>query len=258
MIALSSKTYHLQRTDGPNCVKAKGINKAALHDPRQLYYNALYNQEIGAAYNIGFRAVHNTIMTYTQKRKGFSFFYVKRMVCPNSVDTEPLNIVLTPWENYHTKVLSPDKDCLSNDYPCALQKHGKIFTSCTQLYFYEMAMYHSNTDIAYDILKARNVKKINSLARQITVKATWYLDRDEVMRNIVWQKIYNMKHRIISELKASHGLMIIQPGTRFNQHFTCGLSHKMAEITNPSHHPGQDVMGIFWEELQNNQEFMDS
>ena len=258
LIALASKTYHLERSDEPNCVKAKGINKSALVNPRDMYMAALTDKQTGSAENVGFRAVNNSIMTYVQTRRGFNFFYVKRKVLPNGIDTVPLTMTLNPWEDYNAIVLKAEKHCLSNDYQCAMQKHGHIFRSCTQLYFYERAIYNDSPRLAADILKARNNRKIIAVSKSVVPKPSWYTDRDEVMQQIVWQKINNIKYRVVLELRESQDRLIVQPGDRTNSYFTCGLSQKMAEITNPSQFPGSDMMSAFWENLKSDRNFMDS
>ena len=258
LIALASKTYHLSRDNAPDSVKAKGINKSALVNPRDMYMAALKDRQTGSAENVGFRAVKNSIMTYTQTRAGFNFFYAKRKVLANGIDTVPLKMILNPWEDYNALVLKAEKHCLSNDYQCALQKHGHIFRSCTQLYTYEMAMYNDCPRLAVDILRAKNDRKLWALSRVIKPKHSWYADRDEVMHRIVWQKINNIKHRVLLELRECRGKLIVQPGDRSNGYFTCGLSQKMAEITNPSQFPGSDMMSVFWEKLTADREFMNS
>ena len=258
IICLAPKTYHLSREGLQDCVKAKGINKNVLVTPRDLYHAALNDREAGYAENIGFRALHNTIKTYTQKRKGFTFDYTKREVLPNGIDTKPLSLVLDPWEDYNIHVLKGEKDCLSNNYQSAMMKHGRLFRCCTQLYFYEFAVFHQNALIASDIAKAKNTTKIISLAKQIKIKQEWFIIRDQVMHEIVWQKIDKMKYRIISELKSFKDKILVQPGCAFNNHFTCGLSEKMADISDPKDFPGDDVMSTFWEKLSLDSDFINS
>ena len=77
LIALASKTYFLSKPEGRNCVKAKGINKCALVDPMSLYTKALFQKTSSSVQNIGFRPHENQVFTYSQERRGFSYFYVK-------------------------------------------------------------------------------------------------------------------------------------------------------------------------------------
>ena len=256
LIALASKTYHLSRPDAPDSVKAKGINKSALVDPYKMYINALVHRIPGSAQNMGFRAVDNSIMTYIQNRRGFNFMYVKRKILENGIDTEPLCITMNPFEEYNVFVLDGKKHCLSNEYKCFMQKHGHVFISCSHLFSYEMAVYNDYPILAQDILIAQNEKKIAALSRQIKLKVSWYTDRDQIMHDILWQKINQMKKRVILELSKCRNKLIVHPGNRSNGYFTCGILNKMAEITNPAHFPGTDMLSIFWEQLSEDDNFM--
>jgi hypothetical protein len=42
--------------------------------------------------NKGFRVIDNYMITYTQEKKGMSYYYDKRIVCSNGIDTLPLPI----------------------------------------------------------------------------------------------------------------------------------------------------------------------
>ena len=256
LIALASKTYYLKREDAADSVKAKGINKRALIEPRGLYMSALRDRQTGSATNVGFRAVDNTIKTYSQTRTGFNFFYAKRKVLEDGITTVPLSITLNPWEEYNVVVLRADKNCLSNDYQCAMRKHGHLFRSCTQLFSYELCIYNDAPAAAVDVLKSKNNKKIHSLVRAISPKHSWYTARDDVMSEILWQKINTVRHRVILELRECRGRLVVHPG--WDSYFTCGLSQKMAEITKPAQFPGMDMMSVFWEERLADLRFMES
>jgi hypothetical protein len=95
IVALCSKTYMVT---GPNGTKysCKGINKTALEEPEVQYPGVLDTQTPVSGKNRGFRAKNNTIFSYTQEKKGLSYFYCKRKVLNNRIDTEPLDVVLRP------------------------------------------------------------------------------------------------------------------------------------------------------------------
>ena len=40
----------------------------------------------------GFRPVHHSVATYEQTKKGWSYFYPKRIVDANGIHTRPLNL----------------------------------------------------------------------------------------------------------------------------------------------------------------------
>ena len=46
--------------------------------------------------NRGFRVRNNAIFTYTQEKRGFSYFYCKRKVLDDGIHTIPLDITLCP------------------------------------------------------------------------------------------------------------------------------------------------------------------
>ena len=258
LIALASKTYFLSKPEGRNCVKAKGINKCALVDPMSLYTKALFQKTSSSVQNIGFRPHENQVFTYSQERRGFSYFYVKRIVLPNGIDTMPLDLILNPWENYNTVVLSSQKHCLSNDYPCLLRKQEKQFRSCSQLYYYEMAMSNGCPDVANEIVKAKKDERMYHLVKNITVKDEWYACRDEIMMSVIQLKIDNMKYRIIVELEDFRNRIIVHPGSRVDRYWTCGIQRKLAQITPPAQFPGENALSKIWYGFLKDDEFMKS
>jgi len=74
----------------------KGINKSALNCPMTTFRHVLETGVPSSGINRGFRAKNNTIFTYVQERKGFSYFYCKRKVLSDGIHTEPLDVVLRP------------------------------------------------------------------------------------------------------------------------------------------------------------------
>ena len=99
MICLSSKTYVLQHADGTCKFSCKGINKSAVTNPLDTYQSVLDTRQSVSGTNRGFRSRNNTVWTYEQKRNGFGYFYCKRKVLDDGVQTVPLKLVLTPWSN---------------------------------------------------------------------------------------------------------------------------------------------------------------
>lgn len=96
MIALCSKTYLLQQSDGCK-MSCKGIQKNALNAPMDIFHHVLTTKKTISKTNIGFRTRENSMWTYQQDRAGFSYTYVKRRVCDDGIHTLPLEIVLCPW-----------------------------------------------------------------------------------------------------------------------------------------------------------------
>ena len=256
VIALASKTYYLEKTDGSESVKAKGVQQRSISEAKTLYSDALFQQKTGYATNTGFRAKDSTIMTYTQKKKGFSFFYVKRVVQPDGVTTVAHETTMSPWTDYNTLILNT-KNCLSNDFRFALYKHGLQFKTVTRLFLYEKAVENgSPADIVLAIYSAQNDSCLYRAASKITVKDCWFGKREGVMREIVELKISMDTHSIVQELWQSKGRRIVQPGHGSNAYFTCGHNISLAELMDPKSYPGHDFMSVFWEEKLHDEEFM--
>jgi len=63
-----------------------------------IFQYVLNTQRIGNGTLTGFRARNNGIVTYQQKRNGFSYFYCKRRVLDDGVSTVPLDLELCPMK----------------------------------------------------------------------------------------------------------------------------------------------------------------
>ena len=100
MVALCSKTYCVENhTDTiKSKFSCKGLNKRNFSHPIALYKQILNEKTSAGETNRGFRALHNTIFTYTQYRQGLTSFYPKRKVLSDGVSTTYLDITLSPWE----------------------------------------------------------------------------------------------------------------------------------------------------------------
>ncbi len=99
IIGLCSKTYMVKSGDDYK-FSSKGINRDRIEDPIGTFREVLETQTTKAGVNKGFRAKDNTMFTYSQVRNGFSYYYVKREVMENKVDTKPLDLVLTPRDKH--------------------------------------------------------------------------------------------------------------------------------------------------------------
>lgn len=84
------KTYHVVK------FSCKGISKRFVGSPFYTFKQVLKTKQYGKGMNKGFRARNNAIYTYQQERFGFSYFYCKRQVQANDVDTKVLDIELCP------------------------------------------------------------------------------------------------------------------------------------------------------------------
>ena len=82
---------------------SKGISKQRVKAPLTTFKHVLFSQKAGSATNMGFRAHKNGIFTYEQTRCGFSYFYCKRKVLENGIDTVPLDLELCPVRKQQTE-----------------------------------------------------------------------------------------------------------------------------------------------------------
>ena len=76
---------------------SKGMGKRFIRDPLRIFIQVLRQRKPQSELNQGFRLRNNTVYTYKQQRKGFSYFYIKRRVLDDGIHTVPLDIVLCPY-----------------------------------------------------------------------------------------------------------------------------------------------------------------
>ena len=94
MVCLNSKTYFLLKKDNKFKLSSKGLSKVQNKFSLQDFISVSRTKEARGGTNVGFRLGHkrDTMYTYMQKRKGFSYLYVKRKVLSDGISTIPLNI----------------------------------------------------------------------------------------------------------------------------------------------------------------------
>ena len=90
-VGLNSKTYYCwgEEKDKYSC---KGISKKNNTINKDKYLKVLMTGESESGENRGFRVVNNKVLTYSQFRLGFSYFYPKRQVLSDAITTIPLDI----------------------------------------------------------------------------------------------------------------------------------------------------------------------
>ena len=89
-VGLNSKTYYCW---GPqDKYSCKGVNKKNNTINKDKYLKVLMTGEPESGENRGFRVVKNKVLTYSQFRLGFSYFYPKRQVLSDGISTIPLDI----------------------------------------------------------------------------------------------------------------------------------------------------------------------
>ncbi|KAI8495466.1 hypothetical protein Bbelb_269210 [Branchiostoma belcheri] len=94
IVGLCSKTYYCFGGDDKTQDKfsCKGVSKRQNDITLQKYLQVLETQKSGQGVNRGFRVRNNQMLTYTQTRDAFSYFYPKRQVEDDGVTTLPLDI----------------------------------------------------------------------------------------------------------------------------------------------------------------------
>ena len=85
---------------------SKGISKRLVKAPMTSFRRVLKTHKVQGARNRRFRVRHNHIYTYTQERRGFSYFYCKRKVMDDGIHTEPLDSTLFEKKPRHTDLKS--------------------------------------------------------------------------------------------------------------------------------------------------------
>ena len=89
-VGLNSKTYYCWgEKDKYSC---KGISKRGNTINKDKYLKVLMTGQPESGENRGFRVVKNRVLTYSQFRLGFSYFYPKRKVLADGITTTPLDI----------------------------------------------------------------------------------------------------------------------------------------------------------------------
>ena len=97
MLCLCSKTYCCYDSKSNKYkFSSKGLNKKTLEDfgdgPMAKYRKVLDEIINVTSTNSGFRAVHHSVATYEQTKKGLSYFYPKRIVDADSMNTPLLSL----------------------------------------------------------------------------------------------------------------------------------------------------------------------
>ena len=114
LYCLASKTYILH--DGVNNkLSCKGVMKHRVENPLNIFQTVLLDGKSQEVENVGFRARHGTMFTYTQTKVGFNYLYIKRKLLSDGKSTVPLDICLTP-RSFICHVLVDSKNALSNEY----------------------------------------------------------------------------------------------------------------------------------------------
>ncbi len=243
MYALCSKTYLLKQADGKLKMSCKGINKNAVVDPLAVFKSVLNTGQSVSCVNKGFRARFNTIYTYEQQRTGFSYSYWKRKLTGNGLKTVPLDITLSPCPNYNAVFIQP-KHILGMMHVCDLRKGDKTFTSVSQMYEYEKAVFHNKPEAAKAIYKCPNGVSAAKIGTFIKASLKWYERRENILYNILLLKITSdIDMREWFESLCENTFVCIDD---FCRYLGCGLKESVANLTYPKQFPGNNALGKLW------------
>ena len=96
-VGLSSKTY-IVSSERKTKLSSKGVNRRALKPSHSfsIFENVLNSKISHNVINKGFQIKNQSIFTYEQTKCGLTYFYCKRKVLPDGVNTIPLNVTLKP------------------------------------------------------------------------------------------------------------------------------------------------------------------
>ena len=97
MLCLCSKTYCCYDVTSKKLkFRRKGLNKRVLEQsgdgPLEKYRRVLNKKVKVTSSNRGFRTNNHSVATYEQIKKGFSYFYPKRIVETDRIHTQPLSL----------------------------------------------------------------------------------------------------------------------------------------------------------------------
>ena len=105
MTALCSKTYAMVQSDGTEKVASKGVQKKVLlhllgDAVNESMDKCLHEGQDTLTENTSFRLHKGAIHTMKQKKSAFNQIYTKREMLADGVSTQPLDMVLRPYQKY--------------------------------------------------------------------------------------------------------------------------------------------------------------
>jgi len=254
MICLSSKTYVVQYGGDSVKLSCKGSNKQLLTDPISKYETVLKTGDYVNSENRGikFDKKRNQMYTYIQEKAALSYPYVKRIVQKNGIDTKPLDITLSPWEDDSGEIYFDGLyDVLSPYYGCHLKKYHTIFKSAEHLFQFEKCLHFKDTDLAAKVLLELDAFKLKQITKALNVSSySWIHVRDKIMKDIIRLKLNSCREvqlyfKEIQRKKKSPKFVF----TGKYHYWSCGLNKKLAEITSDSSYPDRNVLGVLWTSL---------
>ena len=99
IVALNSKMYSVYDSCANKTkFSCKGVSKKNFTHPTDMYKDVLETKQTKQGTNVGFRTKDSKILTYSQTRNSFTYYYIKRKVLEDGVHTTYLDIIpqITP------------------------------------------------------------------------------------------------------------------------------------------------------------------
>lgn len=233
MVCLCSKTYILKDVDQYK-FSHKGMNKNSFKHPMPAFKSVLRDEKACSGENKGFKLKNGIMYTYEESRSGLSYFYCKRTVLEDGVTTEPLDIVLSPWNIPDYLGFSSQKDELSNYYPCRLHMYDHHFNNVVEAYDYQLRI-------------RNNAQGTNHYINESKLGEQWHVDRKEIMKEILIEKM-RVNQSVRKVLRDSDSIHLLYCSR--NKYWGIGMLKKLASVSNE--YRGKNVLGEIWEEIREN------
>ena len=125
------------------------------------FEECLTSKKVNFSSNVLFRVRESDIFTYSQNKIGFNYFYCKRKVLMDGVSTEPLEVILTPWEK-DILLVEEKQNPTSNLYSCQIQMDQKTFHSSEQISCYQIAAIYNQDKLCEKIMVNSNPLELQS------------------------------------------------------------------------------------------------
>ena len=208
MVALCSKSYIIENQDGKQKVSCKGISKKGIDQPMDKFLNTLISTKTNTSHNMGFRLNNGEMFTYDQTKIGFNYFYCKREVLNDGINTKPLNFVLCPWE-HQMYIINKIHNPMSNLYECnIILENGKTLKSLEQAYYYLFAKICGDNILMERILQCTDPLLIYPMISRIVTPKKWLSNRIEYMTyllNLKFNQCVNFRKILLS----TNGMQLI-------------------------------------------------
>ena len=214
--------------------------KHRVENPLNIFQTVLLDGKSQEVENVGFRARHGTMFTYTQTKVGFNYLYIKRKLLSDGKSTVPLDICLTP-RSFICHVLVDSKNALSNEYTETIKHaNGISFFCAEQLYEYLAALHHQENERAIDILHTRNIFALRIARGNYDFTRDWYKSSISIMNKVLELKL-SQSHKFREELVKVGDKQVFVLGV--DLFWTCGLLQRYAFWTDPNEFPGSNMLG---------------